>query len=245
MAGDGRGTVGRGILTGDVLREAVRGATDELTIIVNGPEYGDLLLPYLLLRRIYQQLTHVMLALDKPLLDVRVLMRPQFCQLSSEAENASSSTFVFDAPSSKDEEEEEQSQFSTRVSSLPNLSLRRYQRVGIGGTFDHLHAGHKLMLSAAAMLTGGTLLCGVTAPSGRMLEGKHYKERIEGWEERVQRVRKFLCEFCPRDVQVEIIQLNDPFGPTISDATLEALVVSPETYAGGEASTNLQSEVLV
>lgn len=230
VEGEGKATDG-GILTSRGLKRMVKEASDRLVIIMNGPKYDDVLSPYVLLRRIYQQLTNIMLSLDKPLLDVCVLMRPQFCQVAAGTEHSLSDTFEFE---SLDMEEDRS---SVHISARSSLSLGRYQRVGIGGTFDHLHAGHKLMLSVAAMLTRGTLLCGVTAPGGRMLEGKHYKERIESWEERVQRVEEFLDEFCPRTVRVEIIQLHDPFGPTISDATLEALVVSPETYTGGEAST--------
>lgn len=231
---DGRLVSSREVLTKEALEEMVEETTDRLTIIIDGPGYDDLMLPYLMLRKIYQQLTNSILVLNKPLLDVHVLLRPQFCNLPLEGDNISPGTPVFRTVEL--EEERGENPLPARVTSLPNFPLRRFQRVGIGGTFDHLHAGHKLMLSVAAMLAGRTLLCGITAPGGRMLEGKHYQERIESWEERVRRVQEFLCEFCPRDIQTEIIQLNDPFGPTISDATLEALIVSPETYAGGEAS---------
>lgn len=232
---------GGGVLTKKLLEEIVEKATGTLTIIMDGSRYNDLMLPYLLLRRIYQQLTNLILALNKPLLDVRVLLRPQFCSLASENDDVPSGTFVFRSlePGEGAGTVVEENQLPVHVTSLPNFPLKRFQRVGIGGTFDHLHAGHKLMLSVAVMLAGKTLLCGITAPGGRMLEGKHYQERIESWEERVRRVKEFLSKFCPGDIQTEIIQLNDPFGPTISDAALEALIVSPETYAGGEASTRI------
>jgi pantetheine-phosphate adenylyltransferase len=32
----------------------------------------------------------------------------------------------------------------------------------IGGTFDHLHAGHKILLSMAAWITGQKLVIGIT-----------------------------------------------------------------------------------
>lgn len=40
-----------------------------------------------------------------------------------------------------------------------------YPVVALGGTFDHLHAGHKILLSMAAWITGKKLIVGVTGNS--------------------------------------------------------------------------------
>jgi len=37
-----------------------------------------------------------------------------------------------------------------------------YPVTAIGGTFDHLHAGHKILLSMAAWITGQKLIIGIT-----------------------------------------------------------------------------------
>lgn len=39
---------------------------------------------------------------------------------------------------------------------------RMYPVSVIGGTFDHLHAGHKILLSMAAWITSEKLIVGVT-----------------------------------------------------------------------------------
>ena len=36
--------------------------------------------------------------------------------------------------------------------------------VALGGTFDHLHAGHKILLSMAAWITREKVIVGVTGP---------------------------------------------------------------------------------
>lgn len=42
---------------------------------------------------------------------------------------------------------------------------RQYRVVALGGTFDHLHPGHKILLTLAAAITTERLVVGVTGPS--------------------------------------------------------------------------------
>lgn len=42
---------------------------------------------------------------------------------------------------------------------------KRYNVAAIGGTFDHLHAGHKVLLSMAAWIAEEKLIVGVTGAS--------------------------------------------------------------------------------
>ena len=105
--------------------------------------------------------------------------------------------------------------------------------VALGGTFDHLHSGHKLMLSLAILISRDRILCGVTAAS-EMLKNKNHPEKLENLENRMLSVQEFFTEFkegC--ESKVEIVTLRDPFGPTIELDDLDALVVSPETLSGG------------
>ncbi|RKP10073.1 hypothetical protein THASP1DRAFT_28155 [Thamnocephalis sphaerospora] len=108
----------------------------------------------------------------------------------------------------------------------------RYKHVALGGTFDHLHAGHKILLTVATWLTDDRIFCGVT--DGGMLQGKQHPEYLESTESRIAHVHSFLTTICRRRNYV-VDRLYDPFGPTITDASIDALVVSRETKRGGDA----------
>lgn len=59
----------------------------------------------------------------------------------------------------------------------------------MGGTFDHMHLGHKLLLTQACLLTQKRLVCGVTGDA--LLQKKKYSEFLEKYEDRCLRVHTF------------------------------------------------------
>ena len=206
------------------LKDLVKSSKDSLYVTVLAEEQFDSLgEPYAILRHIYQQLTELMLQLDMPLLDVRVFIKPYFCYLGN-----SMKTHEFHMRNDQycNSMGSNMLEYQYRLQSFPN--------VAIGGTFDHLHAGHKLMLSVAAMLSSESILCGIT--DDQMLSGKSYRERIEDWNIRAARVRQFLTEFAPPEIRINLIRITDAHGPTITEPNLQALIVSPETIPGGISS---------
>jgi phosphopantetheine adenylyltransferase len=143
-----------------------------------------------------------------------------------------------------------------------------HSAVIVGGTFDHLHIGHKLLLTATALALDHrrdgqrSLVVGITGDE--MLVNKKFAEYLESWEERWQRTAAFLraiVDFNPPgagssdvqriekpgpngkqvsfhiapDLTVRLVQIADPFGPTITEEDLGALIVSAETRSGGQA----------
>lgn len=137
----------------------------------------------------------------------------------------------------------------------------------VGGTFDHLHIGHKLLLTATALAMDPTrdnksLVIGITGDE--MLVNKKFAEYLESWEDRWRGAAAFLraiVDFNPPesassdiqriekpgpngkqvsfhiqpDLTVRLVQIADPFGPTITEEDLGALIVSAETRSGGQA----------
>lgn len=106
---------------------------------------------------------------------------------------------------------------------------KKYSRAAVGGTFDRFHKGHEHLLSLGAE-TADALLVGVT--TSPLIKNKILTQIIDSYNQRVNEISKYLNTIGVSNP--EIIPLNDPYGPTLSNTDLEALVVSPQTLAGAE-----------
>jgi phosphopantetheine adenylyltransferase len=84
-------------------------------------------------------------------------------------------------------------------SSPPASPTETHSVVCLGGTFDHLHPGHKLLLTAATLLlkvaekgaaTPARFIIGITGDE--LLKRKKYAEFVQSWDLRVSNVIEFL-----------------------------------------------------
>ncbi|RGB42033.1 hypothetical protein C1646_751490 [Rhizophagus diaphanus] len=121
---------------------------------------------------------------------------------------------------------------ASNETSLPLSNPKTFDHVAVGGTFDHLHAGHKILLTMTAWITGKRLICGVT--DDIMLRNKKFKEQLESIDTRITGVRQFL-ETIRRGLNYEVVPIYDAYGPTIIDAEIQAIVVSQETNSGANS----------
>lgn len=149
--------------------------------------------------------------------------------------------------------------------------------VCLGGTFDHLHPGHKLLLTAAILLLKVpeegcakpcTFVIGVTGDE--LLKNKKYAEHVQPWDDRAMGVIEFLASmlelqkhgwkgerspkvskkdgeilasFRSDTIAVQCVCIQDPFGPTVTQEDMDALVVSGETRSGGAAVNEKRAEL--
>ena len=151
---------------------------------------------------------------------------------------------------------------------------RNHYSVAVGGTFDHLHAGHMLLLTATALVlepwsqdvTNAKRILTVGITGDALLTNKKYAEVLESWEERQQTVIDFLSALLDfqnpqserftgsepnanavhykfdSNLTVRCVEISDPYGPTITDKEISALVVSGETRSGGKAVNDKRLE---
>ncbi|EXJ79329.1 hypothetical protein A1O3_08831 [Capronia epimyces CBS 606.96] len=169
---------------------------------------------------------------------------------------------------------------SSQTSVHEDGPVTTHQSVAVGGTFDHLHIGHKLLLTATVLAaepsgfsshteTPRLITVGITGDA--LLVNKKYAAVVEPWSLRQQRTAEFIdsiLAFHPdvpsitktehidqpgpngkvvrvtygNDIIVNYTQISDPFGPTITDEGISALVISRETRAGGKAVNDKRKE---
>ncbi|PNF36640.1 Bifunctional coenzyme A synthase [Cryptotermes secundus] len=122
---------------------------------------------------------------------------------------------------------------------LTNKDCKMHKNVVLGGTFDRLHAGHKILLSEAVLHCTRKLTVGITDTS--MLKSKLLWEMIEPCAVRMCSVEDFLQDVDP-GLQYDIVPIYDPFGPTKEDPDMQLIVVSTETYKGGLKVNELRHE---
>lgn len=121
----------------------------------------------------------------------------------------------------------------------PNLAGRSLDSVVLGGTFDRLHAGHKVLLTIAAALATKELFVGVSGPP--LLANKQGASVLEPWASRAASVSTFVKRIRP-NLPILLVELFDPFGPALKPEA-QVLVVSEETASGGAMVNQKRKEL--
>lgn len=112
--------------------------------------------------------------------------------------------------------------------------IPQYKVVALGGTFDHLHVGHKILLSMAALCATSKVIVGVTDDS--MLKKKKSAHLLEDINTRIDRVSSFLSTFRKPFYYLErdVVKLQDVAGPAGTVAEIDALLFTDETVSGAD-----------
>ncbi|KOC60160.1 Bifunctional coenzyme A synthase [Habropoda laboriosa] len=116
---------------------------------------------------------------------------------------------------------------------------KTYKNVVLGGTFDRIHNGHKIFLSEAIIRCTEKLTVGVTDTN--MLSGKLLGELIEPCSTRILKLKEFL-EDVDSTLTYNVVPINDMYGPTKYDPTMELIVVSEETKRGADKVNELRAK---
>jgi pantetheine-phosphate adenylyltransferase len=100
----------------------------------------------------------------------------------------------------------------------------KYKSIAVGGTFDHIHKGHRALLKRA-FDTGEKVFIGVTSDDFVKASGKTI---LNDFETRKKQLQNYLARDFP-DRKYEITKLVRNFGPGMFTRDIQAIVVSSET----------------
>jgi len=105
---------------------------------------------------------------------------------------------------------------------------RRFRLVGVGGTFDELHKGHRMLLEKAFEVGDFVWIGLSTDEFARKLRKNH---EIASYQSRMNDLKCFLKR---RGLlsRAKITPLNDHYGPAVTSREIQAIVVSRETEPG-------------
>ncbi|WGI17463.1 phosphopantetheine adenylyltransferase [Methanonatronarchaeum sp. AMET-Sl] len=100
-------------------------------------------------------------------------------------------------------------------------------KVVLGGTFSHLHKGHKTLLKKAFEI-GDHVIIGLT--SNEMCSEKHGE--IEDYNTRRKKLYNYLKNIS-KNTEYQIVKIEDEIGVSLQK-DIDAIIVSPETRPNAE-----------
>ncbi len=101
--------------------------------------------------------------------------------------------------------------------------MKKFTQAVVAGTFDHLHAGHKSLLTTAKK-NSHRLVIGLTKPE--FVVQKTLSSLIEPFGVRRKNLKKFLGKTANK-----IVPLKNPIGPAATNPKYEAIFASRQTLA--------------
>lgn len=115
---------------------------------------------------------------------------------------------------------------------------KKFKTVAVGGTFDEFHKGHRILLFKAFEV-GEQVLIGLC--SDEFFKKLNKPHPAAPYKKRLEELQNFLHEhgFLER---AKIIPLNNVYGVTLRNSSLDALIVSRETEPMGLAINEERKE---
>lgn len=114
----------------------------------------------------------------------------------------------------------------------------RFQHIALGGTFDHFHKGHEVLIDTA-LKYGNDISIGITKP--KLYKEKDFNGAIEFFDERKKSVFAYLKKNKSLK-RITFFPLSDIYGSTKNDGTIEAIVISKSTYPNAIKINRLRAE---
>lgn len=121
------------------------------------------------------------------------------------------------------------------------LPVTNYQfhHIVFGGTFNHFHRGHRKMLDLAFSL-GKKVSLGITTK--KLYQDKFLSGTIEDIKVRKKAVEEYLLAKKWRD-RTQFFYIADIYGPSATDKTIDAVLVSKATYKNAKKINQVREEL--
>lgn len=105
------------------------------------------------------------------------------------------------------------------------MSKKKFRKLALGGTFDLIHKGHEELFAKAFEL-GEEIIVGIT--TDEFVQELYKDHSINEYEFRKNHLLEFIKKIASEDRCI-IVPLDNPYGPTIHDKSIEAILVSKES----------------
>lgn len=105
-----------------------------------------------------------------------------------------------------------------------------YKHTVLGGTFDRLHCGHISYLKTA-FENSDRVTIGLT--TDKLHGDKEFEQIIQSYNLRKEELLRAINENWPQ-IPVKVTPISDIFGPSITDSTIDAIVVTDITLENGK-----------
>ncbi|ODV62469.1 uncharacterized protein ASCRUDRAFT_74835 [Ascoidea rubescens DSM 1968] len=133
---------------------------------------------------------------------------------------------------------------STHLRDHDTLLENHFKTTCVGGTFDHLHDGHKILLSTCSFLSSKSIVVGLSSKD--LLSSKKYFNFLEPYQLRKDNIAYFLSKLKSnpnKKVDVKVFELNDICGPTLALENIDSLILTKETEKAGTFINNQRAEI--
>jgi len=117
------------------------------------------------------------------------------------------------------------------------IDLEKANHLIVGGSWDHLHAGHRYILLTA--LEGGKKV-DIGVSSDEMLREKLGKKPANNFEQRKNAIKTYLQSLGEKN-RARIIEINDIYGNAVEQG--DTLLVTPETEENGRKINTKREEL--
>ena len=114
-----------------------------------------------------------------------------------------------------------------------------YNTIVLGGTFDHLHDGHKQFIQFAAEISK-FLIIGVT--DTHMTLQKTNNHTIQPKHIRKQAVVNFCGK---QNIKAKVITIIDQFGPTLEKSRIQAIACTKDTITGADKINEIREKMFL